>query len=178
MDLVPSIITLTGGAVKAEDYDGIDVSEALMGNKSQVHSPLFFSRPPDRKDYKGLKGLPDLALRHEGWKFYCDFDGGKTKLFDLNQDRREKHNVASEHEDLVSSFKQQALQWYQAVNMKARENTYGPTVLIGGKNGMMQMEPDGHVSWDMKWKDLHDIAVDEEGFIYAQRKRMGEICKN
>ncbi len=42
-------------------------------------------------------------------------------------------------------------------------------VLLGTKQGLTMVEPNGEVSWNMKWGKIHDLHVGESGHIYVQQ---------
>lgn len=49
-------------------------------------------------------------------------------------------------------------------------------VLIGAKGGLKVFEADGSISWELPWKNIHDVHLDAAGNYYVQRS-MKEICK-
>ena len=75
--------------------------------------PLFFRRPPDRDWWKGIKNLPDLAVRHGKWKLLCDYDGSKPLLFDIPSDHGEAKNLASEQPEVVGRLTKLVLAWHE-----------------------------------------------------------------
>ena len=119
VDLVPSLLAMTGtppeqGIV----YDGENVHKTLLGESNgSREAPLFFSRPPDRKNYYGFKNLPDLAVREGKWKLLCDYDGARPELYDLLQDPGETTNLAKQHPDVTKRLVHRVLAWHG--NVKA-----------------------------------------------------------
>ena len=97
-------------------YDGVDMLDTLIG-KSTVSrkKPIYFARPPDRKNYYGFKNLPDLAIRHGKWKLMCDFDGGRPMLFDIHDDHGEKNNLADKHPDITARMVKEVTSWYKTM---------------------------------------------------------------
>ena len=122
IDLVPSLLAITGVAPPKEaDYDGEDLSQVLLGaSKDSREAPIFFSRPPDRKDYKGSKNLPDLAVRDGHWKLACDYDGSRPELYNLAEDPSETRNLAQEHPERAQQLTARVTAWYRAVSGEAR----------------------------------------------------------
>ena len=117
IDLVPSLIQITEAKrEKGQKYDGEIVTDTLLGksNKSRIQ-PIYFRRPPDRDSFYGVKDLPDLAMRHENWKFLCEYDGSDPLLFDMTKDIGEKNNVAKQHPDLVKKFSKELIQWHKSM---------------------------------------------------------------
>ena len=117
IDLVPSLLKLTNTAsVKGAQYDGEDVLDVMLGkSKASRQAPIFFSRPPDRKNFYGFKNLPDLAVRSGKWKLLCDYDGSRPELYDLTQDVGETKNVASNHPEVTKDLVKQVTDWYKSM---------------------------------------------------------------
>ena len=117
LDLVPSLLRL-GGARKpvSAEYDGEDLLDTILGkSKISRKKPLFFSRPPDRKNYYGFKNLPDLAVRHGKWKLLCDYDGGRPELYDVASDPGELKNLADTQPEVTRELTSKALTWYRSM---------------------------------------------------------------
>ena len=117
MDLAPSLIKLAG-AEKPEGvtYDGEQLLGTLLGNsRKSRQEPIFFSRPPDRKNFYGYRNLPDLAARSDNWKLLCDYDGGRPELYDLNDDPGEEHNLAERRPRIVAELTAQVIAWWRAM---------------------------------------------------------------
>ena len=97
-------------------HDGEDVLETLLGqSNASRNAPLFFARPPDRKNFYGYENLPDLAVVDGNWKLLCDFDGARPQLYDLDSDPGEAQNVAEAQAELVASLTDKAAAWYDEV---------------------------------------------------------------
>lgn len=117
IDLVPSLLAFTGtaGATNA-DYDGENSLSVILGaSNSSRQKPLFYSRPPDRKNYYGFENLPDLAMREGKWKLLCDYDGSRPELYDLTVDPGETQNLAEMKPEIVESMLEQVLVWWDAM---------------------------------------------------------------
>lgn len=128
IDLVPSLLSLAGVAgPEAVDYDGEDLLSTLLGNvEASRKAPLFFSRPPDRKDFYGFENLPDMAVRDGNWKFLCDYDGGRPQLYHLEDDPGESRNVAVEHPDVVRMLTENTMAWWQSVRNSEEGKNFIP----------------------------------------------------
>ena len=117
IDLAPSLLSIAN-IPKEPDlaYDGENLAPMLLGqSKESREAPIFFRRPPDRKHFRHYQNLPDLALRSGDWKFYCDYDGGRPMLFDLEKDEPETKNAASENPEIVRKFTAQLLEWHRSM---------------------------------------------------------------
>ncbi len=115
IDLKPSLLELTG-LDKTENAlnDGENILPTLLGKTQQSRkSPIFWARPPDRKNFKGFdEPLPDLAVRVGDFKLLCDFDGKRPELYNLTKDPEESNNIAGKHTDKVKSMTKKVTQWY------------------------------------------------------------------
>jgi len=56
IDFTPTLVKLTGAKPpEGVSYDGEKLLDTLPGNsKASRQAPIYFSRPPDRKDYYGF----------------------------------------------------------------------------------------------------------------------------
>jgi uncharacterized sulfatase len=88
----------------------------LLGkSQSSRKAPIFFSRPPDRKNYYGLKDLPDLAVRQGDWKLLCDYDGSKQQLYNLKTDPGETKNAAAEKAEIAKELTKKVTAWWTSM---------------------------------------------------------------
>lgn len=117
IDLVPSLLALAGvNPPEGLPYDGEDVLDTLLGKSGDSrHAPLFFARPPDRKEHFGFKDLPDLAVRNGKWKLLCDYDGGRPRLYDIMSDPGESRNLAESHPGVAASLVEKVTRWYRSL---------------------------------------------------------------
>jgi uncharacterized sulfatase len=117
IDLTPSLSKLTDAKAPADtNYDGEDVLNTLLGkSKASRKAPIYFSRPPDRKNYYGFKDLPDLAVRNGKWKLLCDYDGGRPELYDLSSDPGETNNLAEKQSKETKELTHKVLDWHQSM---------------------------------------------------------------
>jgi uncharacterized sulfatase len=117
IDLVPSLLTLAG--VKPPDkvtFDGQALAEVLTGkSEASRKGPLFFRRPADRGSFYGVRNLPDLAVRKGRWKLLCTYDGFNPQLYDLEADRGETLNLASNQPELIRRLVTEATAWHRSM---------------------------------------------------------------
>lgn len=115
IDLVPSLLSLTNTDSDV-DYDGEEMIKTILGeSNSKRQSPIFFSRPPDRKNYYGFENLPDLATRNGKWKLLCDYDGGRPELYDIDSDPGETNNMVLSHEKIAKPMTQSVVDWWNSM---------------------------------------------------------------
>jgi len=113
LDFVPSLLTITGVAPPpGVMLDGEDFSAVLLGNAitQERQAPIFWRRPPDRPGPANNR-WPDLALRDGAWKFLMQFDGSRPQLYNLDTDISESQNLASQHPDLVTKYRNLLNEW-------------------------------------------------------------------
>ena len=126
MDLVPTLMEISGiPSPKNIAFNGESMPEVLLGSSEASRSKaIFFRRPPDRKDFRNMKDLPDLAMRHEQWKFMCDYDGSRPFLFNLSDDPGETVNLAHERPQQVSSWTKAILNWNKSLPKDAGDPNF------------------------------------------------------
>ena len=117
IDFAPSLLRLAGAKPPAGvSYDGEDLLDTLLArSKSSRQAPIFFSRPPDRKSFFGFESLPDLAVRQGEWKLLCDYDGGRSHLYNVIADPGESENLAEAHPGVVKELTKKATDWYRSM---------------------------------------------------------------
>lgn len=117
-DLAPSLLSIAGIDAKNVAFDGENIAPALLG-KQEVsrRAPIFWRRPPDRKTVSPNlpERLPDLAMRDGNWKFLCEYDGTKPKLYDMTYDKSEVTNLAERHPDVVARLTKDVLAWNKSM---------------------------------------------------------------
>ena len=115
IDLVASLYDIAGAKPSAV-LDGEDLADVLLGQSQRSRSqPLFFRRPPDRANFCHFKNLPDLAVRWQKWKYYCDYGGNQSMLFDITTDVSEQTDVSDLNPAVVHRLKTQLLAWHSSL---------------------------------------------------------------
>lgn len=117
IDMAPSLLAFTGTAApENSNIDGENVLKTILGASDLSRtSPIFYSRPPDRKNYYGFENLPDLAVREGDWKLLCDYDGSRPELYHIIDDPSESHNLAETHTERTNTMIQKVVSWYTAM---------------------------------------------------------------
>jgi uncharacterized sulfatase len=117
IDLVPTLLALAGVEAPADvRFDGQALPAVLLGrSRASRDEPLFFRRPPDRDQYRGVTGLPDLAVRQERWKLLCEYDGSEARLYDLDADPGEATDLSARHPDVVKRLTAAVVAWHRSV---------------------------------------------------------------
>ena len=118
-DLVPSLLMLADvNPPSGVTFDGEALSGTLLGRSTTSRAaPIFWRRPPDRKNSPPAipAPQPDLAVRDGNWKLLCDYDGSNPELYDLAQDRAETTNVAGQNPEVVTRLTTAVVAWHQSM---------------------------------------------------------------
>lgn len=112
IDILPTILDLVGIDPPAgHPFDGISIKPALLGGKL-----------PQRKLYWRVGGLSPFsksldcrdsakAIRDGKWKLVALPYYKKVMLYDLDNDLREKNNLASQYPERVAAMKKDLMAW-------------------------------------------------------------------
>lgn len=116
MDLVPSLLQLSGVEAGDARFDGERLLETLTGASVDSRTqPIYFRRPPDRDSFYGIEDCPDLAMRDGKWKLLCEYDGGDAVLYNLAEDPSEEKNLAENRPEITERMKQALLAWHHSM---------------------------------------------------------------
>ncbi|WP_240773321.1 sulfatase-like hydrolase/transferase [Pontibacter sp. SGAir0037] len=123
IDFMPSLLLFTGTkAAQNSISDGENVLKTMLGESgASRRAPIFYSRPPDRKNYYGFENLPDLAVREGDWKLLCDYDGGRKELYNIVNDPGEHHNLADVHAKKAATMAKKVTSWYKSMPVLEKE---------------------------------------------------------
>lgn len=126
LDLFPTFGSLAGiDLTKALDrqgvpstpsayFDGLDMSEALLGRQPRRTRPLFWEYGRDETYLQPARPLdrsPNLALREGQWKLLVNADGSRLELYDFSRSLTEFDNVAGQHPEVAARLKERLLTW-------------------------------------------------------------------
>ena len=139
MDLVPMFCSLAGVDVPEDvQFDGEDLSDALLGTPVQRENPLFWQYgPPHATLMPGKEKFisPSLAVRDGDWKLLINHDGTEAELYNLQEDPRETHNLFNEHPERVKQLWKAIRKWAadvghetQPAKPKPPEEMYHPNI--------------------------------------------------
>lgn len=124
IDIMPSLLAFTGAeAPEPARSDGESMLKTMLGESELSRtSPIFYSRPPDRKNFYGFENLPDLAVREGEWKLLCDYDGGRPELYNIVDDPGETHNLADAYREKTETLTQKLTSWYESMPVGETKN--------------------------------------------------------
>lgn len=103
IDWLPTLCSIAGIEIDADDFDGEDVSAAWLGKQAHERvKPLFW-----RNSAKGAA----ITMRMGQWKLFFARKGREVQLFDLNEDPLEQDDLAEQHPKVVKQMREQAEAW-------------------------------------------------------------------
>lgn len=135
IDIFPTICALTGVEPQTGEYelDGTDLSKALLkGKEIKRKTPLFwefghhFVGKPLPKNAKQTRS-PNICVREGDWKLLVNYDGNRTELYNIAEDKYETENVAEKHPEITSKMKEMAIQWFKSSFRKHAGELSDPT---------------------------------------------------
>lgn len=120
VDLAPSLITLAGAAMPQDvNFDGEDLSAALVGTPQQRQKPLFWEYGRNEEFFRfpgdARNRSPNLAVRDGSWKLLVSTEGANPELYDLQADPNETKNLADAQPQIVNRLRDTALAWWATI---------------------------------------------------------------
>jgi arylsulfatase A len=106
MDWTATMAAMAGASVpKDKPFDGIDLLPILSGKSPQAQRTLFWRRvePRDPRIH--------VAVRDGNWKYILQKENGVEFLFDLDNDIRERNNLAAENAERCAQLKAKIVEW-------------------------------------------------------------------
>jgi len=110
VDIMPTIIDLGGFEVPASD--GKSFANHLLTNDAIEEKPIFWHYP--HYSYQG--GTPSGAIRLGDYKLIEFFEDNSVELYNIENDPREKYNLATEKVALKDIMLKKLHQWQKDVN--------------------------------------------------------------
>lgn len=118
LDLFPSLTRMAGVKATNVNFDGEDMSAALLGNPRARRKDLFweygrdatFIYPGEPRDRS-----PNLALRSGNWKALVNDNGSRLELYDLSRSREESENMAAREPRRAKQMAERLLAWRRSL---------------------------------------------------------------
>jgi hypothetical protein len=159
-DLFPTLTQIAGVTNPAGvDFDGENLSNALLGNESQPRTkPLFWNMNrgastahsnPDPNG-AGTGGKEAIALRSGNWKLLINAVGTAPELYDLSTDLGESNNLADENPAIVAQMASQALAIRYSTPSRTIPDTATPIVRLKAES----LAGQGNGSAVSNWTDM------------------------
>ena len=118
LDLFPTCCRIAGISPSPVQFDGEDMSQALLGRATVRKKDLFWDYGRDASYLKpGMKQdqSPNLAIRSGQWKLLMNADGSGVELYDLDRSPKEDNNLAATHADVARRLSQRVLAWRRSL---------------------------------------------------------------
>lgn len=147
VDYFPSICKLAGVPAPAAQLDGVDRSEALLGNPTVRKAPLFWEygrEPGEIRPSRPIDRSPTMAMRQGRWKLLANADGTQVELYNLNRSPREFHNLAGLRPVIAEELREALSAWGEtlpAAPPRPRAPRYGETTTAKLKRGQTVPKP-------------------------------------
>lgn len=106
-DIMPTVLEATG-AVYPETYHGGNKIHPLVGTSL---FPAIMEKVPSLHEYMYWEHQGNRAIRYGNWKAIRDEAGTAWELYDIVKDRTEKHNLASQHPDVLKKLREEWEYW-------------------------------------------------------------------
>lgn len=117
VDLYPSLCAIADIDVeKGYRGDGQNYVKVLLGkSEAKRKTDLMwdfgrneaFNKPSDPYDRS-----PHLAIRSGKWKLLVNGDGSDVRLYDMERDKYEKNDIASEYPDVAGKLSKKVCRWF------------------------------------------------------------------
>ncbi len=125
VDLFPTFVSLANVPTPAAEFDGIDMSKALLGKPQVRSNPIMWEYGRDAEYLQPAKPRdrsPNLAIRDGNWKLLVNDDGSRLELYDLSRSNQEVKNVASEHAAIAKRLSVKLLAWRKSLPVLPARN--------------------------------------------------------
>ncbi|MCA9268840.1 MAG: sulfatase-like hydrolase/transferase [Planctomycetales bacterium] len=118
IDFLPSLCAVAGVATPEAQFDGEDLSPALLGESPTRKRPVFWEYGRDEsylRPGKTSDQSPNLAIRDGRWKLLANVDGSRVELYDFDESTAELDNVADKFPDAAARLSQQLFAWQKTL---------------------------------------------------------------
>ena len=122
IDLFPTFCSIAGVDPPEVEFDGVDMSAALLGKPQERKRPIFWEYGRDESYLRpGLQNdqSPNLAIRDGRWKLLINDDGSRLELYDIEapgkQSNVERNNVATRHGEVAKRLSEKLLSWRRSL---------------------------------------------------------------
>lgn len=118
IDLFKTFSSLSEVPTPTVDFDGQDMSKALLGKPQKRNEPLFWEYGRDEHYLSPGNPRfqsPNLAIRDGHWKLLINTDRSKIELYNLEKDQAETTNLKKKHPQLVRKLSRELLEWRKSL---------------------------------------------------------------
>ena len=118
IDLFPTFCSIADVDLPEADFDGVDMSAALLGTPQNRERPIFWEYGRNESYLRpGLENdqSPNLAIRDGRWKLLINDDGSGLELYDIETGVTEHNNVADKHSEVAERLSERLLSWRRSL---------------------------------------------------------------
>jgi arylsulfatase A-like enzyme len=118
LDLLPTLCALSGVKPPPGEFDGENMSQALMGKPRVRSKDLFWEYGRDATYlYPGKEEdrSPNLAVRSGRWKLLANYDGSRKEFYDFSASQSERKNVENLHPAMSRRLQERLLAWRRSL---------------------------------------------------------------
>jgi len=123
IDFFPTFLEATGTETpEGKDLDGVSLVPLLTQQGSLKDRPLFWHFPiyleggnAETRD-RTFRTRPGSVIRYGMWKLHEYFEDGSLELYNLKEDRGEKHNLANQHKAKAKALHDMLTAWRHDTN--------------------------------------------------------------
>lgn len=120
LDVFPTFADVAGARLSQDAKpEGQSMAAAFFEGKTVARSaPLFWEYGRNTNSFafgRGENRSPNLAMREGNWKLLVQDDGSNLQLYDLDQDRAERRNLAGGEPERAARMKAEALAWRKSL---------------------------------------------------------------
>lgn len=153
VDFMPTLLDLCNIEVKDDvSFHGISLKELLMGEVSKLPDRAVVT--DSQRLTRPIKWRKSAVMRNK-WRL---IDG--IELYDIEEDREQRHDIATTYPDLVRTLRQDYEKWWQLVSVKFED----PIPLIIGE-------------CETEFTS-HDIINRSANAAFSQQRiRQGHVCR-
>lgn len=131
IDFYPTFLAVTGGGENEPDVDGESILPVLKGAATLGRKEMYWHYP----HYSNQGGKPGAAIRQGKFKLIEFYEDGKAELYDLNQDKSEKRNLAAGMPGKVKELQKKLARWRRSVNARMMTPNPGYDASVPWKDG-------------------------------------------
>ena len=118
IDLFPTFCSLSDVGLPEADFDGVEMSAALLGTPQNRERPIFWEYGRDESYLRpGVESdqSPNLAIRDGRWKLLINDDGSSLELYDMETGATVHNNVADKHSEVAEQLSERLLSWRRSL---------------------------------------------------------------
>ena len=103
LDFYPTFANLAGASIpEGKQLDGLDIWQAVQSNTNARPGKMIYAM-------RHRNGFSEASARKDGWKAITT--GGKWKLFDIESDLGEKHDLSKQYPNILREMQAEMESW-------------------------------------------------------------------